>query len=38
MPEVHLLVTCTKRKTRPPVPALMLRSVEGRTITERVGV
>ncbi|HKB39811.1 MAG TPA: hypothetical protein VKD72_25470, partial [Gemmataceae bacterium] len=38
MPEVHLLVTCTKRKTRSPVPALMLRSVQGETIEKKAGV
>lgn len=37
MTEVHLLVTCTKRKTRPAGPALRLRSVEGATIAERMG-
>jgi hypothetical protein len=37
VPDLHLLVTCTKRKTRPPLPTLMLRSVAGETIGERAG-
>ena len=38
MAEVQLLVTCSKRKTRPPVPALMLRSVGHQTVAGRMGV